>query len=68
MAIIFLLQLKNFGSLVWFSHGLINYKDTKAKCRYLKKLTCKGTLQQVFIRVYGLGDTFSHAGIFDPAL
>jgi hypothetical protein len=29
-------------------HGLINYTDTKAKCRHLKKkFTCKGTLQQV---------------------
>ncbi len=26
-------------------HGLINYIDTKAKCRHLKKLTCKGTLR-----------------------
>jgi hypothetical protein len=26
-------------------HGLINYKDTKAKCRQLKKLTSKGTLR-----------------------
>jgi hypothetical protein len=32
-------------------HGLINYVDTKAKCRHLKKLTCKGTLRQVFIKV-----------------
>ncbi len=24
-------------------HGLINYKDTKTKCRHLTKLTCKGT-------------------------
>ncbi len=30
-------------------HGLINYTDTKAKCRHLKKLTCKETLRQVFI-------------------
>jgi hypothetical protein len=30
-------------------HGLMNYKDTKAKGRHLKKLTCKGTLRQVFI-------------------
>jgi hypothetical protein len=30
-------------------HGLINYIDTKAKCRHLKKLTCKGTLRHVFI-------------------
>ncbi len=28
--------------------------DTKAKCRYLKKLACKGTLRQVFIGVYRL--------------
>ncbi len=33
------------------AHGLINYIDTKAKCRYLKKLTCKGTLRQVFVTV-----------------
>ncbi len=26
-----------------------NYIDTKAKCRHLKKLTCKGTLRQVFV-------------------
>jgi hypothetical protein len=36
------------------THGLINYIDTKAECRHLKKLTCKGTLRQVFIRVYRL--------------
>ncbi len=30
-------------------HGLINYIDTKAKCRRLKKFTCKGTLRQVLI-------------------
>ncbi len=35
-------------------HGLKKYKDAKTKCRHLKKLTCKGTLQQVFIRVYRL--------------
>jgi hypothetical protein len=28
---------------------LIEYIDTKAKCRHLKRLTCKGTLRQVFI-------------------
>ncbi len=28
--------------------------DTKAKCRHLKKITPKGTLRQVFIRVYKL--------------
>jgi hypothetical protein len=35
-----------------YMHGLINYTDTKAKCRHLKKITCKGILRQVFIRVY----------------
>ncbi len=35
-----------------FTQGLINYRDTKAKCRHLKILTCKGTLQREFIRVY----------------
>ncbi len=33
-------------------HGLI--KDTKTKCRYLKILTLKTTLRQVFARVYRL--------------
>jgi len=32
----------------------INYIDTKAKWCHLKKLTCKGALWQVFIRVYRL--------------
>jgi hypothetical protein len=26
--------------------------EGNAKCRHLKKLTCEGTLRQVFIRVY----------------
>jgi hypothetical protein len=30
------------------AHGIINYKDNKARCRYLKKFTCKGALWQVF--------------------
>ncbi len=42
-------------------HGLVNYIDTKAKCRHLKRLTCKGIMRQMFIRV-------SHVDIFDPAL
>jgi hypothetical protein len=33
----------------------LNSKEGNAKCRQLKKLTCKGTLRQVFIRVYRLG-------------
>ncbi len=36
------------------NHGLINNIDFKAKCRHLKKLTSKGTLRQVFIKVYRL--------------
>jgi hypothetical protein len=37
------------------THGLINYIDTKAKCRNLKKnWPVKRTLRQVFIRVYRL--------------
>ncbi len=35
-------------------HGLINYIDTKAKWLHIKKLSCNGTLLQVFIRVYRL--------------
>jgi hypothetical protein len=30
-------------------NGLMNYKDTKAKCRHLTKFTYKGTLRQVLI-------------------
>ncbi len=37
-----------------FYHGLVNDIGTKSKCRHLQKLTCKGTLRQVFIRVYRL--------------
>ncbi len=33
------------------NHGLINYKDKRVICRHLRKLTCKGTLLEVFIRV-----------------
>ena len=52
---------------VLHDHGLINYKDTKTKCRHLKKLTCKGTLWQVFIRVYRLGiQSVMLVHIFDP--
>ncbi len=41
-------------------HGLINYIETEAKGCYLKKFTCKGTLRQVFIRVYRLELHFNH--------
>ncbi len=30
------------------AHGIINYKDNKARRRYKKKITCKGVLWQVF--------------------
>ncbi len=40
--------------MVTLYHGLINYINTKAKCRHLKKFTCKGTLLHMFIRVYRL--------------
>jgi hypothetical protein len=34
-------------------HGLINYLDSKAKCRHLKTCkTCKGTLRQVIICLF----------------
>jgi hypothetical protein len=32
----------------------MDYIATKAKCRHLKKLTCKETLRQALIRVYRL--------------
>ncbi len=35
--------------------GLINYKDTKTKCR-------------LYWFLIGFGDTVSHVGIFDPPL
>jgi hypothetical protein len=41
-------EKKNYlEQVISMEHGLINYLDTKAKCRLLK--TCKGTLRQVFI-------------------
>jgi hypothetical protein len=40
--------------MVGGDRGLINYTDTKAKCRHLKTLTYKGTLRQLFIRLYRL--------------
>jgi hypothetical protein len=50
------------------THGLINYTDIRhqSKMSSYKKLTCKGTLRQMFITVYV--DTASHVRIFDPAL
>ncbi len=48
-------------------HGLIHYIDTKAKCRHLKKLIWKGTLRQVFIRVFRL-EIKSVMLVFSPQL
>ncbi len=48
-------------------HGIINYIDTKAKCRHIKKSTSNGTLRQVYQSLW-IGDTVSHVGIFDPAV
>ncbi len=50
------------------THRWINYKDPRTKCRHLKKLTWKGTLRQMFIRVWKTGNKVSLVGIFDPAL
>ncbi len=47
-------QAKDLQTHYWVERVLINYIDTKAKCRQLKKLTGKVTLPQVFIRVYRL--------------
>jgi hypothetical protein len=54
-------------------HRKIRLIEVNAKMRHLKKLTCKGTLRQVFIRVYRLEmanflRTFRHVGIFNQAL
>ncbi len=46
-------------------HGLINYKDTKAKCRHLKNWPVKGLHGRCFLEFI---DTVSHVRIFDSAL
>ncbi len=45
------------GNLMWHiqKHGLINFIDTKANCRQIKILTCKGALQQVLVVYMGFG-------------
>jgi hypothetical protein len=49
------------------NNGLFSYIVNKAKCRHLKNLTCKGTLRQLFIRVYRL-DIHSVKLIFSTQL
>ncbi len=46
-------------------HGLINYIDTEAKGRDLKKFTCKGTFAAGVYQSLQTGDTVSHVGIFE---
>ncbi len=50
------------------THGLSNYANTKAKCRHLKKLTCKGTCTVSDYLRLQTGHTVSHVCIFDLAL
>jgi hypothetical protein len=45
-------------------HGLINYIETKAKGCHLKNLPVKGTLRQVFIRVYRQEIYLNHMFVF----
>jgi hypothetical protein len=45
----------------------LQYKDTKTKCRHLKKLTSKGTLRQVLLQFID-GIYSQPVGIFDLAL
>ncbi len=58
----------NIHRVLTVGHGLINYIDTKAKCRHLKKLPVKrdfaaGVYQSLFT-----GDRVRYVGIFDPSL
>jgi len=65
----FLEKYSKAGRAELQDHGLINYIDIKAKCRHLKKVTCKGTLRQVFIKIYRLGiQSVMLIQYFDPAL
>jgi len=41
----------SYGKQQHLDRRKIRLVESNAKCRYLKKLTCKGTLQQVFICV-----------------
>jgi hypothetical protein len=50
-------SLRHAGPYVGLPHGLINYKDTKTKCRLYW-----------YLIEFIVGDTVSHVGIFDLAL
>ncbi len=50
------------------THELINYIDTKAKCRYLKKIYSQRGFAAGVYQSLSTGDTISHVGIFDPDL
>jgi hypothetical protein len=63
----FLCSIRCLGFLV-HPRRKIRLIEGNTKFRHLKKLTCKGTLRQVFIRVYRLEIQVSHVGIFDTAL
>jgi hypothetical protein len=60
-----LLFLHSFDTV---RHGLVNYMDTKAKCRHLKIFTCKRYFAAGVYQSLQTGDAVSHVGIFDPAL
>jgi hypothetical protein len=71
------MRLGGGGGVRCNPHGLqrrkIRFIEGNANCHHLKKLTCKGTLWQVFTRVYRLEVAnflyiVSHDGISDPAL
>jgi hypothetical protein len=47
---------------------LINYTDTKAKCRHLKKIYLKRDFGAGVYQSLKTGDIVSNVGIFDPAL
>jgi hypothetical protein len=56
-----------YGSAYTRWYGLINYKGTKAKCRHLKKLTCKGTFAAGDYQSLLTGDTVCNVVIFVPS-
>ncbi len=49
-------------------HGLINYKETKEKCRHLKKINLQMDFAAGVYQSVWTGDTVSYVGISNPAL